>query len=66
MEDREYRIRDRAYLIWVQEGCPDGAAERHWLMAEEIVNEEDTGVGALLTAQETGAIGVKAPEPGPL
>jgi Protein of unknown function (DUF2934) len=46
MEDREHRIRERAYLIWVQEGCPDSEAERHWVSDEEAINEEDIGDGA--------------------
>lgn len=32
--DRE-RIAICARLIWLQEGCPEGCAERHWLEAEE-------------------------------
>jgi hypothetical protein len=31
---REDRIRLRAYQIWLDAGCPDGAANEHWLMAE--------------------------------
>jgi Protein of unknown function (DUF2934) len=29
--DRNDRIREIAYFLWLEEGCPDGAAERHWL-----------------------------------
>jgi hypothetical protein len=31
---REDRIRLRAYQIWRDAGCPDGAANEHWLVAE--------------------------------
>jgi hypothetical protein len=31
---REDRIRLRAYQIWQDAGCPDGAAHEHWLVAE--------------------------------
>ena len=31
------RIRERAYEIWNAAGCPEGEAERHWLMAEREV-----------------------------
>jgi hypothetical protein len=34
MTDREDRIRELAYSLWLEEGCPEGAAERHWLAAE--------------------------------
>jgi len=27
-------VRQRAYEIWQSEGCPEGAGDRHWLMAE--------------------------------
>lgn len=30
----QQRVRERAYAIWELEGCPEGQAERHWLMAE--------------------------------
>jgi len=34
-QGRECRIRLRAYRIWLDAGCPDGAAMEHWRMAEE-------------------------------
>ena len=34
-EARQERIRRRAYEIWQDAGCPDGAAQDHWRMAEE-------------------------------
>jgi Protein of unknown function (DUF2934) len=37
MTDRGDRIREIAYFLWVEEGCPEGEAERHWLAAETIV-----------------------------
>jgi Protein of unknown function (DUF2934) len=40
MTDREGRIRDIAYLLWLEEGCPIDAAERHWLAAEGLVENE--------------------------
>jgi hypothetical protein len=32
--DRNERVRAIAYLLWEEEGRPDGAAERHWAAAE--------------------------------
>jgi hypothetical protein len=37
MPDRNDRIREIAYFLWLEEGCPEGEAERHWLAAETIV-----------------------------
>ncbi len=30
-------IRHQAYLLWQQEGCPDGRELDHWLAAKELV-----------------------------
>jgi hypothetical protein len=40
-EDREQRIRNAAYRIWVEEGFPENQEERHWRMAEFIIAQED-------------------------
>lgn len=40
MTDRNDRIREIAYFLWLDEGCPDGEAERHWSMAEAMVDSE--------------------------
>jgi hypothetical protein len=34
--DRNDRVRETAYFLWLEEGCPEGAAERHWLAAETL------------------------------
>jgi hypothetical protein len=39
--DLDARIRERAYHIWQQEGCPTGRADVHWDMARELVAIED-------------------------
>jgi len=39
-EDREARIRHRAYAIWESEGRPDGREQAHWDQAER---ESDQG-----------------------
>jgi DUF2934 family protein len=36
-EDLERTIRERAYHLWVAEGCRDGESDRHWLAAEREV-----------------------------
>ena len=48
MDDRQRdaRIRERAYRLWLDEGRPEGRAEAHWDMATELVaieeNQRDT------------------------
>ena len=32
------QIASAAYMIWKQQGCPDGHAVRHWLQAEQQLN----------------------------
>jgi hypothetical protein len=43
MDDRqrEERIRERAYRLWVEEGMPEGRADAHWDMASELVAIEE-------------------------
>ena len=40
MTDRNDRIREIAYFLWLEEGSPEGSAERHWLAAEALVEPE--------------------------
>ncbi|MFO0991984.1 MAG: DUF2934 domain-containing protein [Hyphomicrobiales bacterium] len=35
--DRDQKIREIAYLIWLEEGCPSGREVDHWLKATERV-----------------------------
>jgi hypothetical protein len=41
-DDREQRIRTKAFYIWLEEGCPEGRAQAHWDMATELVAIEKT------------------------
>ena len=40
-EDRNARIRERAYHIWLEEGQPHGRHDEHWQRAERELIEED-------------------------
>jgi Protein of unknown function (DUF2934) len=40
MPDREDRVRQLAYFLWLEEGCPQGEAERHWQAAEVLFESE--------------------------
>ena len=52
MDDRERKIRDRAYAIWEREGRPQGRESEHWRQAER---EVDDAPGA--AAGEAGTAG---------
>ena len=41
MDDFEDRVRQRAYRLWVEEGCPEGRSDIHWEKARELVAIED-------------------------
>jgi hypothetical protein len=50
--DREARIKERAYRIWVEEGRTHGRQDEHWHRAErEIADEEATADKAADTAK---------------
>lgn len=41
------RIRERAYALWEEEGCPSGRAEHHWHRAvAEIAAHDAYGLDA--------------------
>jgi hypothetical protein len=56
MDDREEKIRVRAYEIWERQGRT-GAPEDHWLEAEREKAEEPTDI----TSDRTEATAEKAP-----
>ena len=41
MNDRDQHIREIAYYLWEQEGCPEDQAERHWSAAVAVVEAQD-------------------------
>src|SRR5262249_60839662 len=41
MDDFDERVRQRAYRLWVEEGCPEGRSDVHWEKARELVAIED-------------------------
>ncbi len=40
-DDREDRIRRRAYELWQQEGSPEGKPDDHWLQAEHEIDHDE-------------------------
>ncbi len=52
----EEAIRERAYNIWVREGCPHGRDHEHWVRAQiEIEAEARGGRGARSKAKPAAA-----------
>ncbi len=41
---RDERVGELAFMIWEQEGRPEGKQDEHWFMACEIVDAQDQGV----------------------
>ncbi|HEV7436931.1 MAG TPA: DUF2934 domain-containing protein [Pseudorhizobium sp.] len=41
-QDREHRIRERAYEIWERQGKADGHHERHWQEASSEIDGENS------------------------
>jgi hypothetical protein len=48
--DLKERIRRRAYILWEQEGRPEGRADEHWLRAEAevagVISSEEVPPGS--------------------
>jgi hypothetical protein len=42
MDDFDERVRQHAYRLWVEEGCPEGRADIHWDKARELVAIEQS------------------------
>lgn len=41
MDTEQDKIRQKAYQIWQEEGCPEGRSEVHWDMARELVAQQE-------------------------
>jgi hypothetical protein len=46
-DNREDRIRARAYALWEAEGCPEGRHAEHWHQAERDVDAAAGSSGAV-------------------
>lgn len=38
----EGQVREIAYFLWLQEGCPEGRADDHWMLACGMLNVQAT------------------------
>ena len=54
MQDLEQAIRQRAYGLWIESGCPSGNAEEHWLAAQREVLSASLGTFARVSVNEPG------------
>ena len=43
MTDRETRVQEIAYQLWVKEGRPEGRHDAHWYEAEAVYDAEVAG-----------------------
>ncbi|KQN93143.1 hypothetical protein ASE95_11315 [Sphingomonas sp. Leaf231] len=60
VDDRNARIRERAYRLWQQEGEPHGRDREHWETAERDVTDDAPGSGDV----EAGGNDVADPDDG--
>src|SRR6266851_2102612 len=61
--DRQQRITERAYQIWVAEGRVHGKDHEHWQRAEREIAAEELRVAAALAKRATGAVGTAPAKP---
>jgi hypothetical protein len=55
MSNLEQAIRERAYHLWVADGCGDGAADAYWLNAQRELLSASLSGSELATQVETQA-----------
>jgi hypothetical protein len=39
----EQRIRERAYVLWEEAGCPEGQADEFWSLAQQEISMQEAG-----------------------
>jgi hypothetical protein len=49
MDSLEQRIREQAYHIWMEEGCPEGQADAHWEQARRVLSASDSSLREAVT-----------------
>jgi len=57
MDEREERIRQWAYRLWQEEGCPEGREAVHWEKACELVAIEENQKATTKPVQNLGPEG---------
>jgi hypothetical protein len=64
--DREQRIREKAYQIWIDEGRPEERADTHWDMATELVAIEENQLLTLKPVQNHSSVSLSGEPVEPL
>jgi len=41
MPINEHKVRDRAYQLWMQDGCKEGRSDQYWFQAEREFHSKD-------------------------
>ena len=55
MQDLEQAIRERAYHLWIADGCRDGNAAAHWLIAQREILASSLACFARVTVSDDAA-----------
>jgi hypothetical protein len=55
MPDLEQTIRERAYHLWIEDGCREGVADAHWLAAQREILCASLSTFARVTAEQPKA-----------
>jgi Protein of unknown function (DUF2934) len=50
------RVRERAYEIWQNAGCPEGKSVEHWVQAEDEIAAEEKGLEQEIALESQGAV----------
>ncbi len=53
--ERERRIRERAYYLWLKDGCPEGRGDEYWERARELQGIAESGGSGQLPAPDPDA-----------
>jgi hypothetical protein len=52
MQDLEQAIRERAYHLWIEDDCREGAADAHWLAAQREILSASLSTFARITTEQ--------------
>ena len=63
MDNKQERIRETAYRIWREEGCPHGRDRQHWDQASRLVAMEEGAAGA--QGEQEAPHKIEQPQPAP-
>lgn len=56
MQYLEQAIRERAYHLWIADGCRDGNAHEHWLSAQREILADSFGNFGRVTVGDAQAV----------